>query len=216
MAGKSNDRLGMTAGAVGAASNPGEEVDRSTKRDEDGTEREPRAGREAEENREISDDERLEMFLSTFVNSTLPEMPAINGFHLCWLSTTNTKDTIHARLRIGYVLVKPEEVPGWQNLKLNNGDYAGYVGVNEMVLAKLSDRLFQRFMAEVHHNLPLKEASKLRYQAEGWKGQAQAKGANLLIEEGLSNIDQHRPTPDFTNPDWRVPRHFIDQDTLVE
>ena len=54
------------------------------------------------ENRQISDDERVEMFRQQFFNSALPDLPPVPGFHLCWLTTTNPRDSIPMRLRLGY------------------------------------------------------------------------------------------------------------------
>ena len=50
--------------------------------------------RQATENRELSDDERLEMFRMQLYNDALPNIPDIPGFHVCWLTTTNKNDTI--------------------------------------------------------------------------------------------------------------------------
>lgn len=189
---KNNDRLGVTHEEQSEAL--AAEVDRSARRD-DGSRDQQRQSLAAEQERQYNEEERLQMFLETFANSALPQLPPIPGYHLCWLSTTNSKDTIHARLRIGYELVRPEEVIGWSNLKLNNGEFAGYVGVNEMVLAKLADGLYQRFMTHLHHKLPLDEAAKLRYRAEELKSQAQGYGADVEIGEGIMKIDQHVRAP---------------------
>jgi len=164
------------------------------------------------EDREEEDDERLEMFISTFLNNTLPEMPDIPGYHLCWLSTTNTKDTIHMRLRIGYQLVKPEEIRGWETVKLTSGDYAGYVGVNEMVLAKLPNRLYQRYMQAVSHDMPMDEASKMRYKVENANENARAVKSSVTdIDGNIAAMDRHAPVPDFNDPNWRPPAYYIEQ-----
>lgn len=189
---KSNDRLGVTHEEQSEAL--AAEVDRSARRD-DGPRDQQRQSLAAEQERIYNEEERLQMFLETFANSALPQLPPIPGYHQCWLSTTNSKDTIHARLRIGYELVRPEEVVGWSNLKLNNGEFAGYVGVNEMVLAKLPEALYQRFMAHLHHKLPLDEAAKLRYRAEELKSEAQGYGADVEIGEGIKSIDRHVRAP---------------------
>lgn len=172
----------------------------------DGYQREPMASVQSAEgdrdDRAVSDDERLKMFLETFINSSLPEMPEIPGWHLCWLSTTNTKDSIASRLRVGYQIVKPEELPGYSNYRLSSGQYEGCIGINEMILAKLPSSLYQRFMAAVHHELPYQEAAKLKYQAESIAQEAQSEGADVLISKGLREIDRRAKTPDFNDPDW--------------
>ena len=65
--------------------------------------------RAIEENREVTDDERVEMFRQQFFNSSLPDLPSIDGWHTCWLTTTNPRDSIHTRMRLGYEAIKPEE-----------------------------------------------------------------------------------------------------------
>lgn len=170
----------------------------------DGYEREPIGTQDGEvrQGRDISDSDRLKMFMDTFINSSLPGIPEIPGFHLCWLSTTNTRDTVAARLRVGYVLVKPEEIPGYENYKITNGQYEGLVGQNEMLLAKLPASLYQLYMTEVHHNLPAEEAAKLRYSAEQYAEQAQAEGADVLISKGMRELDKKAKVPDFNDPNW--------------
>jgi hypothetical protein len=61
-----------------------------------GVEREARAmkDRAVTENRDISDDERVEMFRQQFFQSSLPDLPKIPGWHMCWLTTTNPRDSI--------------------------------------------------------------------------------------------------------------------------
>ena len=52
---------------------------------------------------DIARKERLDAFRDKWQNSALPDIPgnAIPGFHLCWLSTTNTYDSIDKRMEIG-------------------------------------------------------------------------------------------------------------------
>jgi len=57
---------------------------------------------------DIARRERLDAFRDKWANSALPEIPAgtIPGMHLCWLSTTNTYDSIDKRMALGYEPVK--------------------------------------------------------------------------------------------------------------
>ena len=59
------------------------------------------------ENRLISDDDRVEMFRSQFFQDALPDLPKIPGYHTCWLTTTNPRDSIQMRIRLGYEPIKP-------------------------------------------------------------------------------------------------------------
>ena len=113
------------------------------------------------EDRTLSNDERVAMFRQQFFQSALPDLPKIPGWHLCWLTTTNPRDSIQTRIRLGYEPVKPEDVPGWEYATIKTGDWAGFIGVNEMLAFKLPQELYERFMEEAHHNAPLREEEKL-------------------------------------------------------
>lgn len=99
------------------------------------------ADREASERdftqeRDLSEDERLELFRESLVQSVLPDLPRMPGYHTVWLTTTNPRNSIQWRLRIGYQLIKVADCPGWDGVTIRAGDYAGVIGVNEMVAAE--------------------------------------------------------------------------------
>ena len=149
------------------------------------------------ENREISDDDRLQMFRDAFYQSALPDLPEIPGYHLCWLTTTNPRDSIQGRFRLGYEPVRPEEVPGWEYATLKTGEYAGLVGVNEMIAAKIPDRLYYRFMREAHHDAPLREEDKIAETLESMGAQARGSKSRMIEEEGFSSLRDAPPEPTF-------------------
>lgn len=144
------------------------------------------------QNREISDDERVEMFRQQFFQSSLPDLPKIPGWHTCWLTTTNPRDSIQMRMRLGYEPVKPEDVPGWEYATLKTGDWVGFIGVNEMLAFKLPISLYEKFMLEAHHLAPLREEEKLTDTAEFLEQQAKASKSRLHIGEGNSEMGQNR------------------------
>jgi hypothetical protein len=144
------------------------------------------------ERRDISDDERVEMFRQQFFQSALPDLPEIPGWHLCWLTTTNPRDSIQMRLRLGYEPVKPEEVPGWEYAAIKTGDWAGFIGVNEMLAFKLPMSLYEKFMKEVHHDAPLREEQKLTETAEFLEQQARASKSRIDKGDGMSELGQNR------------------------
>ena len=45
------------------------------------------------ENRALSDDERVEMFRQQFFQSSLPDLPKIPGWHMCWPPSLSTQPT---------------------------------------------------------------------------------------------------------------------------
>lgn len=159
-----------------------------------GSDREDRKmqDRAVSENREVNEDERVAMFRQQFFQSSLPDLPKIEGYHVCWLTTTNPRDSIQGRIRLGYEPVKPEDVPGWEYATLKTGEYNGLIGVNEMVAFKLPLSLYQRFMQEAHHNAPLREEEKLRDTADFLAQQAKNSKSAVIVEEGSENVVANR------------------------
>lgn len=144
------------------------------------------------ENREISDDERVEMFRQQFFQSSLPDLPKIPGWHMCWLTTTNPRDSIQMRIRLGYEPVKPEDVPGWEYATLKTGDWQGFIGVNEMLAFKLPISLYAKYMREAHHDAPLREEEKLTDTAEFLEQQARTSKSRLTIGAGSAELGHSR------------------------
>jgi hypothetical protein len=75
------------------------------------------ANRAAPEEKFHSTQERRKMWSEEWTQSALPKLPEMDGWHLCWLSTTNSYDSIDKRIRLGYVPVKSEELPGFENYR---------------------------------------------------------------------------------------------------
>lgn len=153
--------------------------------------------RPAATERVVTDEDRLEMFRSTLFQNTLPTLPPIDGYHICWLTTTNERDTIAMRMRLGYEPVKPEEVPGWENMSLKTGEYAGLIGINEMVAYKLPMRLYLMYMREAHADRPMSEEEKLKSVLEVIAEQAKAKGAKVELGEGSAQLGKNPLRPSF-------------------
>ena len=117
------------------------------------------------ENRENTDTvrgaERYAMLRD--VNTLLPVPPELPGFHLCWLTTTNNKDNLENRFRLGYSLVKPEELPGFCKNSQKDGDIVtDRITVNEMVLAKIPMDLWKGDMIHLHHTVPNESIQNLK------------------------------------------------------
>lgn len=161
-----------------------------------GVSRQSRAAedRPVTENREISDDERLEMFRMNLYNDALPSIPDIPGYHVCWLTTTNKNDTIQMRIRLGYELIRGDDVPGMDLVTQKTGEYAGCVAVNEMLAARLPLSLYYRYMQEAHHDAPLREEDKLAETAELMREQAERSGGRLYEGDGMSEMREFVPS----------------------
>ena len=150
------------------------------------------AGRAAPEKKFASTQEHRKMWSEEWTQSALPKLPEIDGWHLCWLSTTNSYDSIDKKIRQGYVPVKSEELPGYDNYRVKAGEHVGYISCNEMLLFKLPMDIFQDIMLYQHHEKPREEAEKIRVQLESLQGQRDSSGRSLVnVEgEGLGNFDQ--------------------------
>ncbi len=149
--------------------------------------------RHVSENREMTDDERLEMFRMNLYNDHLPNIPDIPGYHVCWLTTTNPSDTIQTRVRLGYELIRAEDVPGMDLVTQKTGEYAGCIAVNEMIAAKLPLSLYYRYMQEAHHDAPLREEDKLEETAQLMREQAERAGGRLLESDGMREVGDYAP-----------------------
>jgi len=152
--------------------------------------------REVTERRDVSDDDRLRMFQEQMFNDALPDIPKIPGYHVCWLTTTNQRDSIQRRTQLGYEPVRPEDAPGLEFATVNSGEMAGLISVNEMVAYKLPDRLYQAFMKEAHYSAPLREEQKLADTADQIRQEAERSGSRIIEGEGMEDLRLPAPRID--------------------
>jgi hypothetical protein len=157
------------------------------------------ASRSAPEGKFMSAQERRKMWSDEWTQSALPKTPELEGWHLIWLSTTNSYDSIDKRFRIGYVPVKSEEFPGFDNYRVKAGEHVGFIACNEMLLCKIPMELYQEIMTMMHHDAPMDEADKVRVQLEQLQGTRDSSGKSLgkVEGEGFGNFDQSVPMPIF-------------------
>ena len=154
--------------------------------------------RAAPEEKFASSQERRKMWSDEWTQSALPKVPEIPGWHLCWLSTTNSYDSIDKRMRLGYVPVKAEEIGGFENFRVKAGEHVGYVACNEMLLFKIPMEHYQDIMTHFHHDAPLEDAEKIRTQAEAVVGRdSSGRRLGQVEGEGLADIDKPIPAPVF-------------------
>lgn len=151
--------------------------------------------RDVTERRDLTDADRLEMFRQQLFNDALPDLPNIPGYHLCWLTTTNPRDPIHRRMQLGYEPVKPKEVPGMEYASIKTGEWAGFIGVNEMLAFKLPMSLYEAFMQEAHHDAPLREEDKLEEVAQMMRDQAERAGSKLIEGDGMEELRHDARAP---------------------
>lgn len=154
--------------------------------------------REAPEEQFVSSEERRKMWMDEWTQSALPNVPEIKGWHSCWLSTTNSYDSIDKRMRLGYIAVKAEDFPEMQNNRVKAGEHIGFIACNEMLLYKIPMELYQDVMAHFHHDAPLEEANKIRLQAEQQAGRDNSGRRLGQVEgEGLDNMNKPIAAPVF-------------------
>jgi hypothetical protein len=156
------------------------------------------AERENKDGTALSIDERKRMLRQSMVNEVLPDpnQPKVPGWHYCWLSTTNQSDPIFKRLQMGYELVKASEMPrfGLQN-KVPSGEFEGCIAVNEMILSKIPEELFQEIMLINHHEKPMEEEEFLKANAA--PTQQDSHGNHLGMREGFETLGRRVATPTF-------------------
>jgi hypothetical protein len=136
--------------------------------------------------------ERLEAFRDKWQNSALPEIPrdAIPGMHLCWLSTTNTYDSIDKRVALGYEPVKASELgQGFEGLgKMNSGKFEGCVSCNEMILFKLPEEVYQEVMKMMHLEDPLEHQRNITASVRDTANEG--KGGRSILEGGILEMEK--------------------------
>jgi hypothetical protein len=157
------------------------------------------ASRAAPEGKFMSAQERRKMWSDEWTQSALPKLPEMNGWHLCWLSTTNSYDSLDKRIRLGYVPVQADEFPGFDNYRVKAGEHVGFVACNEMILCKIPEDIYQDIMLQMHHEAPMEEADKIRVQIENLQGSRDSSGKSLgqVEGEGFGQFDQSVRTPVF-------------------
>jgi len=151
------------------------------------------------EERFMSAQERRRMWSDEWTQSALPKVPPIPGWHLCWLSTTNAYDSIDKRIRLGYVPVRADELPGFENYRVKAGEDVGFIACNEMRLYKLPEDVYQDIMLQMHHERPMEDADKIRVQVENLQGARDSSGKSLgrVEGEGFGELDRIVKAPVF-------------------
>jgi hypothetical protein len=156
------------------------------KKDSGAAVRGPRDGADADRVQQdgtaLSATERRRMLRQEWVQEILPTPPGIPGFHMCWVSTTNSTDTVRKRAQVGYTPVKLSEVPGFEQYKIDGGQFDGCVACNEMLLFKIPMEVYQDLMAIYHHDMPLEQEQAIRDKVNA--SEVDSNGRQLNYVEG--------------------------------
>ncbi len=69
--------------------------------------------------------------------------------------------------------------------------------MNEMIAAKLPERLYYRIMREAHHDAPLREEEKVTSDMDSMEARARGSKSKMIEEEGMSSLREAAPNPIF-------------------
>jgi hypothetical protein len=143
-----------------------------------------------------SSQERRKMFRE-FVQEALPTPPAKDGWHFIWLSTTNQYDPIYKRMRMGYEPVKAAEMPEFEHLRIKSGEYEGMVSVNEMLLFKIPEDIYQEIMQEYHYHMPLEEEQRIKANAIIDQRDSNNRQLGVVEGDGFADLGSRTKIPVF-------------------
>jgi len=135
----------------------------------------------------LSAEERRRLLRNEWVQEVLPTPPKVEGFHHCWLSTTNSTDPVYKRIQRGYIPVKASEVPGFgTQYTAVGGEFDGCVTCNEMLLFKIPVQLYNDLMTIYHHDMPMEQEASIRENVNR-KNDEDSNGRALAQVEGDFN-----------------------------
>lgn len=158
--------------------------------------------REGEDGTILSMEERKTLLRKEWDADLLPTVKDPTGkWHYCWLSTTNATDPIYRRLKIGYELVRFEEMSqlGIQN-QITSGEFAGCVSINEMILARIHHELYEELMLINHHERPMSEEELLKANVNNRLSEEEdqsGKPLGRVIGRGMQTLAQPTRIPTF-------------------
>lgn len=154
---------------------------------------------------ELTQDEREQMLRDDALQNQLPNPPRRPGVHWFWASLTNQYTSVTWYMRLGFRPVKFEEMEGWAeaNMRGKSGDYAGCVTVNEMLLMRVDETSYQRYMKIVHHDKPMQEQHRMRDSMRSvQEAVAQESGQDLVRDatapgesSGMQSLDRTAKRP---------------------
>ena len=143
--------------------------------------------------------ELIRAFAQEMYNNILPETPKIEGYHTCWVSTTNASDTPQRRESHGYERVRPEDIPGYDHITLTQGIFAGCIGLNEMILMKLPIDLWHMFMKIAHDDRPFEQEDRVRDAVRYVQEIAKDGGGDVYLGTGTNElVAGRRRQPNFS------------------
>ena len=103
------------------------------------------------------------------------------------------------RSRMGYEPVKAEELPGFDHYRSKSGEFEGCVSINEMILFKIPQEIYQEIMEEYHFNMPNEEENRIQSNASDAVRDSSGKklGGFDKDDEGFQSLASKVKTPVF-------------------
>jgi hypothetical protein len=148
----------------------------------------------------LSAEERRNLLRKDWVQEILPSFKEPEGWHYCWLSTTNSTDPLHKRMQMGYVPVKASEIPGFGSsqyvLKGSGGEFEGCIACNEMLLFKVDAQRYQDLMTIYHYDLPAEQEQGIKERMMAAQ-ERDSSGRGLVTTEGFDRLGSRVSTPHF-------------------
>ena len=146
----------------------------------------------------LTREERMAMIRSEWSQDVLPQPPKSDGWHYCWLSTTNSTDPIYKRIQKGYEPVRISEIPGFAQYKVNQGEFEGCIACNEMLLFKIPEDLYQEIMSIFHYERPMEEEEILKANTVEKIATQDSDGRKLGQVEGFESLARKVRPPQFS------------------
>jgi hypothetical protein len=124
------------------------------------------------------------LLASEFDQVALPTPPQIPGWHVCWLTTGSTYDSVQKRQRLGYIPVTAADVPGFETGGPASAQFEGAITCNEMILFKIQEPRYQAIMKMFHHQRPLDEENSIYERIQAQTSEEDSSGNQLGKPEG--------------------------------
>jgi hypothetical protein len=142
----------------------------------------------------LTAEERRMALRKNWVQEVLPTPPPMKGYHVCWLSTTNTTDPIYRRVERGYQPVKASEIPGFGGqYSSKDSQYEGCISCNEMLLFKIPLETYNDLMTIYHHDIPIEQEGAIYDRLQ--TSETDSNGRKLGFIEGDYDVFGKRKAP---------------------
>lgn len=148
-----------------------------------------------------TDPERRRQLRAIMDDTLLPNLPKRDGFHRCWVNILHQFDTVERRMRMGYWLVKHEDVKkeGWDcdeyRVKDASSIYSGHVVWREMVAMETDQDNFIAIMRENHHDAPMDQARSIYENLEAASESVTDRGGRVTYAPGMENLKAFTKPP---------------------